>query len=152
MPYYSPKRCLLARQGVTSTLQVKNGSTQRDTFWIRYSVQDKAGTTYNVPATSVTLDPGAKLTVISRTWKVPNPADPSTLTTGFYEASFSVYDADPNTSPDAVLLDYDEKADASERTTSSISSTLSIPTGGPRATTVWALCAIRQPTSLVAAL
>jgi beta-glucanase (GH16 family) len=99
-------------QGVTSTLQVKNSGTARDTFWIRYSVQDKAGRTYDVPATSVTLDPGKISGTISRTWTVPDPADPSELTTGFYKASFSVYDANPDTNPDAVRLDYDEKADA----------------------------------------
>jgi beta-glucanase (GH16 family) len=43
---------------------------------------------------------------------VPNPADLSTLTTGFYKASFSVYDANPDTNPGAVQLDYDEKVDA----------------------------------------
>ena len=44
-------------QGVTSTLKVKNDGTTRGTFWIRYTVEDKAGGVYNVPATSVTLDP-----------------------------------------------------------------------------------------------
>jgi beta-glucanase (GH16 family) len=99
-------------QGVTSTLKVKNDGTTRGTFWIRYTVEDKAGGVYNVPATSVTLDPGVTSAVISRTWTVPNPTDPSKLTTGFYKASFSVYDANPDTNPGAVQLDYDEKADA----------------------------------------
>jgi hypothetical protein len=99
-------------QGVTSVLKVKNDGTKRGTFWIRYSVQDKAGGVYNVPATSVTLDPGVTSAAISKTWTVPNPTDPSTLTTGFYRASFSVYDANPDTNPGAVRLDYDEKADA----------------------------------------
>jgi beta-glucanase (GH16 family) len=99
-------------QGVTSALNFKNDGTTRGTFWIRYSVQDKAGGVYNVPATSVTLDPGVTSAAISKTWTVPNPTDPSTLTTGFYRASFSVYDANPDTNPGAVRLDYDEKADA----------------------------------------
>lgn len=99
-------------QSVTSTLQVKNSGTARDTFWIKYAVQDKAGGVYEVPATSVTLDPSKTSGVISRTWTVPAPADLSTLTTGFYKGSFSVYDANPDTNPDAVQLDYDEKIDA----------------------------------------
>jgi beta-glucanase (GH16 family) len=99
-------------QGVTSTLQVKNSGTTRDTFWVRYTVQDKAGGTYEVPATSVTLDPGQTSNTINRTWMVPDPADPSALTTGFYKGSFSVYDANPDTDPAAVRLDYNEKADA----------------------------------------
>lgn len=103
--YYSGQR-------VTSTLQVKNSGTARDTFWIRYTVQDKAGRPYNVAATSVTLDPGRTSAAISRTWTVPNPADPSTLTTGFYKGSFSVYEVNPDTNPGALQLDYDEKADA----------------------------------------
>jgi beta-glucanase (GH16 family) len=99
-------------QGVTSTLQVKNSGTTRDTFWVRYTVEDRAGDRYRVPATSVTLDPDKTSTTISRTWIVPDPADPSALTTGFYKGSFSVYDANPDTDPNAVRLDYDEKADA----------------------------------------
>jgi beta-glucanase (GH16 family) len=58
------------------------------------------------------LDPGERSAVISRTWRVPNPADPSALTTGFYEASFSIYDANPDATLGATLLDYGEKADA----------------------------------------
>lgn len=99
-------------QAATSTLQIKNSGTTKDTFWIRYTVQDKAGGTYDVPATSVTLSAGDKSAVISRTWRVPDPEDPSTLTTGFYKASFSVYATNPDTNPDAIPLDYDEKADA----------------------------------------
>ncbi|HKZ27811.1 MAG TPA: hypothetical protein VJ086_07980, partial [Rubrobacteraceae bacterium] len=46
-------------QQVESTLKVKNTGTTRATFWIRYSARDKAGRTYDVAASSVTLDPGA---------------------------------------------------------------------------------------------
>lgn len=45
-------------QGITSSLQVRNSGAERDTFWVRYAVQDKAGGTYDVPATPITLDPG----------------------------------------------------------------------------------------------
>lgn len=99
-------------QQVESTLKVKNTGTTRATFWIRYSVHDKAGRTYDVAASSVTLNPGATSALQSKYWRVPDPADPSTLTTGFYGASFSVYDANPDTNPDVVRLDYAEQADA----------------------------------------
>jgi beta-glucanase (GH16 family) len=75
-------------------------------------VRDKAGGTYQAPVTSITLDPGTTSGTISRTWTVPDPANPSDLTTGLYDASFAVYDAKPETDVNAVRLDYDEKADA----------------------------------------
>src|SRR5215207_3063266 len=99
-------------KAATSTLKVKNTGTAPDTFWVRYSVRDKAGRTRNVPAVPVTLDPGQLSTTIDRTWTVPDPADPSVLTTGHYAAGFSVYDANPDTNAGAALLDGDELPNA----------------------------------------
>lgn len=96
-------------QGVTSTLQVKNTGGSKNTFWIRHSVRDGAGVVRNVGATSVTVGAGKTSATISKTWTVPDPADPATLTTGPYDASFSVYDVNPDNNPGAPAFDYDEK-------------------------------------------
>ena len=96
-------------QGVTSTLQVKNTGGSKNTFWIRYSVRDGAGVAYDVGATSVTVGAGRTSATISKTWTVPDPADPSALTTGPYAAGFSVYSVNPDNKPGAPAFDHDEK-------------------------------------------
>ena len=99
-------------QAASSTLQVKNTGTASDTFWVRHTVRDAAGKVRNLPAVSVSVGAGKASGTITRTWTVPDPVDPSALTTGFYAAGFSVYDANPDTNDAARLLDNDEKTDA----------------------------------------
>lgn len=99
-------------QPATSSVQVKNTGTATDTFWVRHTVRDGAGKARNLPAVSVSVGAGKVSGSISRTWTVPEPADPSALTTGHYAAGFSVYAANPDTNPDARLLDGDEAANA----------------------------------------
>ncbi|WP_228282422.1 glycoside hydrolase family 16 protein [Rubrobacter tropicus] len=99
-------------QAAASTLQVKNSGTAADTLWVRYTVTDKAGKERNLPAVSVSLGAGQLSGTITRTWTVPDPVDPSVLTTGFYAAGFSVYDANPDTNAAARLLDSDEQPNA----------------------------------------
>ena len=99
-------------QPATSSVQVRNSGTAADTFWVRHTLRDGEGRVRNLPAVSVSVGAGKLSGTISRTWTVPDPADPSTLTTGFYAAGFSVYDANPDTNPNARLLDSDEKANA----------------------------------------
>jgi endo-1,3-1,4-beta-glycanase ExoK len=99
-------------QVATSTVQVRNSGTASDTFWIRHTLRDGAGKVRNLPAVSVTVGAGRLSGTVTRNWTVPDPADPSTLTTGYYAAGFSVYDANPDTNAAARLLDSDEKADA----------------------------------------
>ncbi len=99
-------------QTVTSTVQVKNTGTAANTIWIRHAVQDNAGRTYNVAVYAVTLNPGQTSGTINRTWTVPDPADPSALTTGFYKSSFAVYDSNPDTTPTTPRLAYNEKPNA----------------------------------------
>ena len=102
-------------QAVSSSLKIKNTGTTSATYFVRYTVTDKIGKAYNVPVGSgITLAAGATSAAITKTWTVPNPADPSTLTTGPYKAKFSVYTGNPDTTTTAVLRATNEKLDAFE--------------------------------------
>jgi beta-glucanase (GH16 family) len=93
---------------VTSSLRFKNTGTQRRTFWVGYSVQDKAGRWYDVSSHSVTLNPGQESTAQNKTWYVPT--DPL-LTTGYYKVVMAVWKTRPENGG-ATRLANAERADA----------------------------------------
>lgn len=77
---------------VTSSLEVKNVGTKKATFWVGYSVQDKAGHWYDIPAKQITLAGGEKTTK-SMTWIVPTG---TILTGGSYLAVMALWDRIPH--------------------------------------------------------
>ncbi len=77
---------------VTSSLRFKNTGTVTWTFWVGYSVQDKAGKWYDIPSNSVTLNSGQDSSDQYKTWYVPT--DPL-LTTGQYNVVMTVSNAAP---------------------------------------------------------
>lgn len=97
---------------VTASLKVSNNATATRTFWVRHSFVDKAGREYKQPAYPVRIPAGETSKTLTKNWKMPDPADPATLTTGPFTGKFTVYDRDPNADSTAVELDTAEKPGA----------------------------------------
>lgn len=93
---------------VISSLSFKNTGTEKWTFWVGYSVQDKAGQWYGISSHSVTLNPGQVSAAQSKTWNVPTN---SLLTTGLYRVVMAVWKTRPENGG-AIRLANAEKADA----------------------------------------
>ncbi|MBI2588103.1 glycoside hydrolase family 16 protein [Candidatus Berkelbacteria bacterium] len=107
--YFSPASgTYYPSNAVTSYLRFKNTGTERWTFWVGYSVQDKAGRWYDTPSHSVTLDPGKESSTQSKTWYVLT--DPL-LTTGYYKVAMAVWKTRPENGG-ATRLDYKERSNA----------------------------------------
>lgn len=93
---------------VISSLYLKNTGAANWTFWIGCSVQDNAGSWYDIPSHSVTLAPGEVSDTQSKTWQVPS--DPL-LTTGSYKVVMTVWKTKPGDAT-AIKLANAEKEDS----------------------------------------
>lgn len=107
--YFSPASGIYyPGNAVISSLSFKNTGTEKWTFWVGYSVQDKAGQWYDIPSHSVTLNPGQVSAAQSKTWYVSTD---SLLTTGLYKVVMAVWKTRPENGG-AIRLANAEKADA----------------------------------------
>ncbi|WP_292469359.1 glycoside hydrolase family 16 protein [Methanolobus sp.] len=93
---------------VISSLNFKNTGNEDWTFWVGYSIQDSAGSWYDIPPHSVTLTPGEVSSTQSKTWYVPSD---SLLTTGSYKVVMAVWKTKPEDAT-AIKLANIEKNDA----------------------------------------
>lgn len=92
---------------VTAGIEFQNTTTERNTFWVGYSVQDRAGDWYHIPAREVSLV-GEETAWTHLTWSVPTDR---VLTSGPYRAVMAIWTQIPHDER-AVQLDRVEAWDS----------------------------------------
>jgi hypothetical protein len=91
-----------------SLLEFKNTGNVRWKFWIGYSLQDKSGTWYDVPADTLTLNPGEVSRQLELAWIIPGN---NQVVSGPYTVRVAVWKTDPSLAG-AVRLGFFEQKDA----------------------------------------
>ena len=91
-----------------SLLEFKNTGNTRWKFWIGYSLQDKTGTWYDVPADTLTLNSGEMSKQLELIWTIPGN---NQVVSGPYSVRVAIWKTNPSISG-AVRLDFFEQNDA----------------------------------------
>lgn len=76
-----------------SLLEFKNTGDIRWKFWIGYSLQDKSGTWYDVPADTLTLNPGEVSKQLELIWTIPGN---NQVISGPYSVRAAIWKTDPS--------------------------------------------------------
>jgi len=91
-----------------SLLEFKNTGNIRWKFWIGYSLQDKSGTWYDVPADTLTLNPGEVSRQLELSWTIPGN---NQVVSGPYTVRTAIWKTNPSVTG-AVQLGFFEQKDA----------------------------------------
>lgn len=95
-------------ESVTSSISFKNTGNIRWKFWIGYSVKDKSGKWYDIPADTLWLNPGEVSKVSSLSWVVPTSDH---IVSGAYLVRMAIWNKIPS-DPNSIRLDFIEQADS----------------------------------------
>lgn len=93
---------------IINSIEIKNTGNKRWKFWIGCSVRDKSGTWYDIPADTITLNPGEVSRTISMAWIIPSN---KLIVSGEYATRVAIWKSNPSETG-AIQLAMSEYMDA----------------------------------------